>query len=214
MWEHKMKRKWLILLGYSIILIVGLINKDLILFWIQKSEPGKLPIMFFFSTLIASIPIIPFTLFAGLMGAKYGVTIGLLINWFGGVSAAIIYFYLSRYFFKDFFSNYLKGIKGIQKFQTRLEKNAMITILFSRMIAIIPSPVINIYSGISNIPFSNFFTATAIGMLPPMFILAFSGKQIFSSLHNLSLGIIFYLVFLLFILSIYKIWFIRQSKFN
>lgn len=206
-------RKWWILIGYIIILIIGLLNKDFILSWIQKSEPANLPIMFFLSAFIASIPIIPFTLFAGLMGAKYGVMVGSLINWFGGVSAGVIYFILSRYFLRDFFSNYLKRLNGIQRFQTMLEKNAFMAILIGRMIAI-PPPVINIYSGVSNIPFGTYLMATAIGKLPPMIIIAYSGDQIFSSLLNFSLGIIFYLIFLLFILLIYRVWFIRRSKFN
>lgn len=207
-----MMKKWWILTFYTIILIIGLINKDLILNWIQKSDPSDLPVMFFLSVLIAAIPIIPFTLFAGLMGAKYGVLIGTLINWFGGVSASIIYFFLARIFFRNFFSNYLIRVKGIQKFQIMLEKNAFISILFVRLLTIIPPPVVNIYSGICNISFGTFITATAIGKVPPMLIIAYSGEQMFSSITNLSLGIFIYLLFLLLILLVYKFWVMQSSK--
>ncbi|MCQ6275802.1 TVP38/TMEM64 family protein [Bacillus sp. V3B] len=207
-------KKWWILIVYTIILAIGLFHKGWILSWIQKSDPSDLPIMFLLAILTATIPIIPFTLFAGVMGAKYGVLIGTLINWFGGVSAAIVYFLFSRFYFKNFFSNYLKRVKGIQRFQILLEKNAFIAILLVRMTAIIPPPVVNIYSGVSNIPFGTFFTATAIGQIPPMFIIAYSGEQIFSSILNLLLGIFAYLVFLLSILLIYKVWLIRSSNLN
>ncbi|WP_026584326.1 TVP38/TMEM64 family protein [Bacillus sp. J33] len=205
-------RKWVILIGYIIILTIGLINKDWILSWIQTSERSSLPIMLFLSTLIAAIPIIPFTIFAGLMGAKFGVMAGLLINWFGGVSASVLYFFLARYFFKGFFSNYLNRVKGVVRFQNMVERNAFIAILLGRMIMIIPPPVINIYSGVTNIPFTVFFAGTVIGNLPPMFLIAYSGEQIFSSLRNLSLGVILYAIFILFILLIYKVWFVPKPK--
>jgi uncharacterized membrane protein YdjX (TVP38/TMEM64 family) len=209
-----MMRKWWILIGYMFLLIIVLIYKDFLLSWIEKGDHANLPIMFLLSTLIASIPIIPFTLFAGLMGAKYGVMMGLVINWFGGVSAAVIYFLLARYFFGDFFKNYIKRYKGVQKFQILIEKNTFISILIGRMVPIIPPPVMNIYSGICKISFWTYFFATALGKVPPMFFIAYSGDQIFSSPHHLFIGIMVYLVFLLSILIIYKVWFIPRSNLN
>lgn len=209
-----MMKKWWVVIAYIIILVIGLINKDSIFNWIQRSEPSDLPAMFFLSILFSVIPLIPFTLFAGIMGAKYGVFIGLLINWFGAVSAAIIYFLFSRNYFWSFFINYSKRFKGVQRFQNMLEKNSFIAILFVRMVPIIPPFIVNSYSGAINITFRTFITATTIGQVPPMFIISYCGDQIFSSILHLSLGIIVYLLFLLFILLIYKIWFLQNSKIN
>ncbi|WP_313801174.1 VTT domain-containing protein [Cytobacillus sp.] len=209
-----MMKKWWVVIAYIIILVIGLIYKDSIFTWIQRSEPSDLPAMFFLSLVFAAIPPIPFTLFAGVMGAKYGVLIGLLINWFGGVSAAIIYFLFSRYYFWNFFINYSKRFLGVQRFQMMLEKNSFIAILFVRMVPIIPPFIVNSYSGVINISFRTFTTATAIGQVPPMFIISYCGNQMFSSLLHLLLAIFIYLLFLLFILLIYKIWFLQNSKFN
>jgi uncharacterized membrane protein YdjX (TVP38/TMEM64 family) len=207
-------RKWVILLCYAVILIFGLINKDLIISWIQNGETGNLPIMFILSLLLATIPIIPFTLFSGLMGAKYGVMLGSVINWFGGVSAAVIYFILSRYFLRNYFWHYMKNVKGIEKFQKTIEKNSFITILYSRMIPIIPPLVVNIYSGISNISLGIFLAATSIGKIPPVFMVAFIGEQMFSSIYNLSIGIFIYVIFLFSVHRIYKVWLNRKSKLS
>lgn len=209
-----MMKKWWVVIAYIIILVIGLINKDSIFNWIQRSEPNDLPTMFFLSILFSVIPLIPFTLFAGIMGAKYGMLIGSLINWFGGVSAAIIYFLFSRIYFSNFFMNYTKRFRGVQRFQMMLEKNSFIAILFVRMVPIIPPFIVNSYSGVINISFRTFITATVIGQVPPMFIIAYCGDQIFSSILHLSIGIFVYLLFLLFILLIYKIWFLQNSNFN
>lgn len=207
-----MKKKWLILIFYLILVVAGIYYKEYILTWLQKSDSSDLPIMFLLSVLLAAIPFIPFTLFAGLMGAKYGVMIGTFINWTGGLSAAILYFFLARIFFRSFFCHYVKQVKRIQRLHTMLEKNAFIAILLMRMIAVFPPPIVNIYTGISNIPFRTFLIATAFGLVPPMFIIAFSGQQIFSSIFHLSLGILIYLLFLLFILFVYKFLFMQSSR--
>jgi diketogulonate reductase-like aldo/keto reductase len=65
------------------------------------------------------------------------------------------------------------------------ERNIFFAILFSRMIPIIPPPVINIYSGLMKISFRTYFSASFFGMIPPMFMYAYGVEQVFSSLQNL-----------------------------
>lgn len=207
-------KKWCVLLFYTVILILGILNKDLLIAWVHNSDPSDLPLMFLLSILTAAIPFIPFTLFAGLMGAKYGVFIGTLINWTGGFSAAILYFFLARVFFRSFFSHYLERVHKIQRFQGMLEKNAFIAILIVRLSAILPPPIVNIYTGVSNISFRTFLPATGFGLVPPMFMVAFSGSQLFTSILYLSIGIIIYAVFVLSILLVYRLWFVQTSKLN
>lgn len=86
-------RRWWIGLAYVILLIVGMTNKDYLLEWLRTSDPSWLPAMFLLSVLIASIPFLPFTLFAGIMGVKFGAMVGLLINWFGILLTSLIYFF-------------------------------------------------------------------------------------------------------------------------
>ncbi|KON88519.1 hypothetical protein AF332_17995 [Sporosarcina globispora] len=208
-------RRWWIVIAYVILMIIGITYKDYLLEWLRTSDTSWLPAMFLFSVLISSIPFLPFTLFAGLMGVKFGALVGLLINWFGILFTSLIYFFLSRYYFRDYFTSYLGKYKGINKFQDQFEKNALMAILFGRMMVIIPHQVFNIYCGIADIPFRHFFIATAIGVLPPMFMLAYSGEQLFLSIHKLLLGLICYLLFLLCFFLCYKLLFnnkLEQSK--
>ncbi|MBY0123709.1 TVP38/TMEM64 family protein [Bacillus sp. S/N-304-OC-R1] len=209
-----MNKKWWILLFYIFIVAAGLYYKNFILDWVHKSDSSDLPVMFVLSFLLAAIPFIPFTIFAGLMGAKYGVVIGTLINWTGGVTAAVLYFFLSRIFFRNFFMGYVERVRGIQRLHTMLERNAFIAILLMRLIAIFPPPIVNTYTGISTIPFRTFLLATAFGLIPPMFMIAFSGEQIFTSIFHLFIGVLLYLLFLIFIVLIYRQWFAQSSKQN
>lgn len=205
-------KKWLIIVIYLIVITISFFNREFLMNWIENSDPSYLPFMFLLSTFFATVPVVPFALFAGIMGAKYGVLIGLLINWLGGLSASVIYFLLSRYMFADFLKKYIKQYKGINKFNSMIEKNAFFAILFARMVPIIPPPVVNIYSGLAKISFLTYFSASAIGKIPPMFIYAYGGVQIFLSFHNFLFGISAYFVFLLIIFLIYRTWLRSKSK--
>ncbi len=204
-------KKWLILV-YLIMVTIVFFNKEILLEWIHESDLSRLPIMFVLSTFIATFPVVPFTLFAGIMGAKYGFLIGLIINWWGGVSASVLYFLAARYLFSDFFKKYIQRFRGIHKFNTMIEKNAFIAILFARLVPIIPPPVVNIYSGLTKISFLTYFTASALGKIPPMFIFAYGGDQILSSWQNLLAGISVYVLFLLIVFLIYRIWVRNKTK--
>jgi uncharacterized membrane protein YdjX (TVP38/TMEM64 family) len=191
---------------------IGYVYREFLMNWIEDADFTYLLLMFLLSIFIATVPVVPFTLFAGIMGAKYGILIGLLINWIGEVFASIIYFLLARYMFTDFFQKYIKRYRGIKKFNAMVEKNAFFAILLARIVLVIPPSFISIFSGLTKMPFLTYFLASVMGNLPPMFIYAYGGDQIFSSVQNFLLGIIVYFLFLLITFLIYRIWSKRNSK--
>lgn len=127
-------KKWSIFIIYLIAITIIFFNREFLIKWIEYSDPSYLPLMFLLSTFFATVPVVPFALFAGIMGLKYGVLIGLLINWLGGLTASVIYFLLARYIFADFFKKYIKQYRGINKFNSMIEKNAFFAIFFARMV--------------------------------------------------------------------------------
>lgn len=200
-------KKWIIICCYLMVILTGFINRERLLSWIQNNDNTHLPLMFLMSAFIATIPVMPFTLFSGFVGAKYGLLLGALVNWFGSVFASAVYFLLARYFFTDFFNMYMKRFKGTDKFQRMIQKNAFVAIVLARTIPVIPPPVVNIYSGIVGITFLTYLSATAIGKIPPTLFVAYSGGQVLSSLPKLIMGAILYLLFLIIIIVFYKMWF-------
>ena len=201
-----------LLIMYGLLLLIAFYYKDSILNWLQNSDYSQIPFMFFLSVVFSVFPIVPFTIFAGMMGVKYGVWIGGLINWFGNVGAAIIFFLLARYFFVRGFKQYLSRFKGYQKWNQIVNRNSFMTVMFARLIFIVPAPVINIGSGLSSIPFRTYFLATAIGEMPSMLVYAFLGNQIFTSIQTFIYGLSLYLGFVLVIWLIYRRWIKQKSK--
>jgi uncharacterized membrane protein YdjX (TVP38/TMEM64 family) len=200
-------KKTLTFIGiYILILYFVYINHREILEWITESDPSLLPLMFLFSTLFGVIPVIPFSVFAGMMGSKYGLIIGASINWFGTVAASVIIYLLARYGFSEYFTNYLKRFRGITKFNELIRRNAFMAILFTRLIPIVPPPVVNVYSGLIKINLVTYTVATIVGKLPGMILYAFVGDRLFSSLQDLLYGLVYYILFLLLILIVYFFW--------
>jgi uncharacterized membrane protein YdjX (TVP38/TMEM64 family) len=207
-----MKKVIYFVIMYGVILLVVFYYKDFILTWLNDSDYSQIPFMFVLSVVLSLVPIIPFTLFAGMMGAKYGIWIGSMINWFGSVGAAVIFFFLARYFFINEFTQYISRYKGFKKLNSIINENTFITVLFSRLIFIVPPPVINIYSGLSSISFKTYFFATAIGQVPSMMVYAYLGNQLFTSVQTFIQGLALYLGFILIVLMIYRRSFKGKSK--
>ncbi|HWO76439.1 MAG TPA: TVP38/TMEM64 family protein [Bacillus sp. (in: firmicutes)] len=207
-----MRKVLFFLLIYGLIFLTAFYYREYLLDWLRNSDFSQLPLMFFLSVLFSVIPIVPFTIFAGMMGVKYGVWIGGLINWFGNVGAAVIFFLLARYFFVYGFKQYISRFKSYQKWNDIVNKNSFITVLFARLIFIVPAPVINIGSGLSSMPFKIYFLATAIGEIPSMIVYAFLGNQLFTSVQTFMYSLSLYLGFVLVIWLIYRRWVKQKSK--
>lgn len=207
-----MKKGILFIMIYGIILSIGFLYREPLFTWLNQGSLAQLPYMFFPAILFSVIPIIPFSVFAGLMGAKYGILVGATINWVGSVAASAIFFLLARYFFEEKFQGYISKYKGIKKFDHIISQNAFIAVLFSRMIPVVPPPVVNIYSGLSTMLFRTYFYATALGKVPGMIVYAFVGNQLFETNHRFFSGIIIYVGFLLVVLLLYRWWYKGKSK--
>jgi uncharacterized membrane protein YdjX (TVP38/TMEM64 family) len=208
-------KKWLILLIiYPVIIYVFYQHREAILTWINEGDLTYLPMMFLLSAVISVFPVIPFVVFAGLMGAVYGVFWGAAINWFGSVAAAALYFILARYSFASYLRTYIKRYRKLDRFTDLVERNAFVAVLFARTLHIVPPPVTNIYSGISTMPITTYLLATGLGQIPGMLVYAFLGVHLFSSLHDALVGISIYIVFLLFVVTVYWLWSKRKAKIS
>lgn len=201
-----MKRIIMFAILYGIILILAYSFKDSILFWLNErnsNDHTKLLWITLLSLFIHIVPVIPISIFSGLMGVKYGVGLGAFINWVGSIGAATLFFFLARHYFIELFRKNLAKSKHIQKFDQLVSQNAFLAVLFSRMIPIIPDQFISLSSGMSSMVFVQYFVATAIGQIPTMMMFAFLGEQLFLSITGFLITMAIYIgIILLMILSI------------
>ncbi len=187
-----------------LIIAIGFTQKSALLEIIKAG--GSLAILV--STLLVAInvffPIIPFPILAGTIGALFGTAQGLAITLAGSMAGTMGFFFLSRYGFREAAQNRLQNYPKISDFESLLNRHAFAAILISRMVPIIPAPVVNIGCGLSRVKWLTFFVASAIGKIPNVLLLSYAGASFTSNkwlsiglygAYMLILGIIYFVVF-------------------
>lgn len=139
---------------------------------------GKLSVLVYIltytlNTISVFPPIAPISLTAGLaFGAVWGA-IYLMISALIGTS---ITFMISRLFGRGLIEKILKG--KFKNLNEKLERNGFLTILFFRVIPLVPYEILNYAPGLSKIKFKDYFFATLLGLIPGVVIAAFFGGSL------------------------------------
>lgn len=198
--------KWMILFGYIIIFVTLFFYREELLVWLQNNNHYDLPIMIGLSILVSTIPVIPYTLFVCIMGLKFGVFVGIVISWIGGIVAALIYYFFSKYMLSNKLENYLNQFHFLHTFHHLILKNAFLGIFIGRLFPMFPPIVIHLYSGLIPISLMTYLLATALGKLPYLLLITFSSVHLFSSIENVCIFIFIYLTILITTFKLYKHW--------
>ena len=130
------------------------------------------------------------------IGALFGATKGLLICYSGAMIGTLLFFFISRYGFRDWAQNSLQRYPKVLEYQELINRNSFKAILVARLIPIIPAPVFNAACGLSRVDWKIFFIASAIGKIPNIFIVSFAGAYV---IHNKWFSISLYGTYLLII---------------
>ena len=106
--------------------------------------------------------------FGAVRGAIYLMTAAMI-----GTSAT---FMISRFFGRSLVERLFKG--KFKDLDERLGRNGFMTILFFRVVPLVPYEVLNYACGLSKIKFKDYFFATLLGIIPGVVISAFFGGSL------------------------------------
>ncbi|MEI5907571.1 TVP38/TMEM64 family protein [Bacillus spongiae] len=194
------------------LLILFFIQKDSLLEWIHTGGLMAILVSVCFVSLVVFFPIIPYPALAGIIGSVFGLIGGTLISLTGVLIGSTFMFYLSRSGFRDWAQGSLKKYPKVEEYEHFFEKNAFFGILFARLIPVIPSPAVNIVSGLSKVKPSIFFFATLLGKIPAIITFTFAGS-VFEGDQWTSIliyGIYFFIITMFTSIHLYK----KQAKMN
>ncbi|KUG02839.1 deda family inner membrane protein ydjz [hydrocarbon metagenome] len=118
--------------------------------------------MFF---LQAIAPVIPYGILAGAAGIIYGKLIGFVMAWSGALAGTLSLYLLAKYFRKGLLKD-LFAKKYQLKFGNMNSKTIFLIMVIVRVFPVIPTPIINIGSGLSGVPMGIFVSSSALGMIP------------------------------------------------
>jgi uncharacterized membrane protein YdjX (TVP38/TMEM64 family) len=170
------------------IIVFGFLQKDVLIELVKQDGPYAILISMLMIAICVFFPIIPFTVLGGIIGALFGATKGLMISYSGAMIGTMLFFFISRYGFRDWAQNTLQKYPRVMEYQNLLNRKSFIAILVGRLIPVIPAPVFNSACGLSKVDWRIFFYASAIGKIPNIFIVSYAGANV---VHNkwVSLGL-------------------------
>lgn len=190
-----MKQLITLLMAFFII-IIGFTQKEFLLEIVNSGGAIAYPISILFVALLVFFPVLPYPVLAGIMGAAFGLAKGIGLSMAGICIGTLVMFFMARYGYQSWIQKKLNMYPKVKDYESVFESNAFISIIVARLFPIIPSPVINILSGLSRIPWYTFITATLLGKLPAVMIFTTAGT-VFE--HNKWLSVIIYLTYFLVI---------------
>ncbi|SFB13465.1 MULTISPECIES: TVP38/TMEM64 family protein [unclassified Bacillus (in: firmicutes)] len=182
----------------------GYLEKEVFLSTIELGGPLAIMSGILFVGLLVFFPIIPFSVFAGTLGATFGVSIGVAISLSGIILGTTFMFSMARYGFYDWAQKTMNKYPNLKEYEGIFQKNAFLGILVARLVPVIPSPIINILCGVSNVSYILFILASAIGKLPSILIFTYAGSM-FTESKILSFSIYGAYFMVILILSFIKL---------
>jgi uncharacterized membrane protein YdjX (TVP38/TMEM64 family) len=193
-----------------IIIAIGLLQKDELLFLVNQGGAFSIMISMLFVAICVFFPVIPFPVLAGMIGAVFGTAQGMLVSLTGAMAGTMVFFFISRYGFRDFAQEKLMKYPKVQEYDKFLNRNSFLAILSCRLIPVIPAPVVNIICGLSQVKWLPFFTASLIGKIPNILLLSYAGASFsHNKLYAFSLyGIYVLIIFVINFVFIYR----KQAK--
>ncbi|RKD24127.1 hypothetical protein BEP19_06885 [Ammoniphilus oxalaticus] len=114
-------------------------------------------------------PYIPFIALAGVSVLLFGLWGGFLVSWLATCSGATLTFLTSRYLAREWAERKVLHLAWFKRFNDLASTDGFLTIFLARISSVIPSSVINLTAGISQISRRNFILATFLGNLPITF---------------------------------------------
>lgn len=111
-------------------------------------------------------------------GLAFGIPLGIIISWTGGMAAALVMFLLARILGASFVEKITKKSDLLAKANRYSGENGFFLILVARIIPIVSFDLISLIAGLSNIKFRSFVIATGIGQIPGTVLYTIVGHDI------------------------------------
>jgi uncharacterized membrane protein YdjX (TVP38/TMEM64 family) len=157
-----------------------------------------------FAAVLAFFPIVPFVVYAGIIGGVYGTWEGTSITLSGAMMGTMIMFFMSRYGFRDWASQLVQRYPKAQKYEAYFEEHGFVSVLAARLVPIIPTTVVNVVSGLSKISWIIFFLASTIGKMPVNLLYNLAGSELSNHRWISILIYVIYGIILIILISIYQ----------
>lgn len=136
------------------------------------------PLFGFLLIILESIlPILPLAAFIALNNIAFGPVAGFLISWIATIIGSCISYYIFKKGFNKYIYRYIKIDGSIHKFMRYIHRIDFAKLVFLIALPYTPAFLINIASGLSDMPFRKFLLAVIIGKISIVYFWGFVGMS-------------------------------------
>lgn len=174
-------RRWL-LLALALLVVAGgaagawgfsgRISADALEVWIAGLGIWA-PIGFVLLYTIATVAMVPGSIFDLAGGALFGPYLGSVLDLTGGTLGAALAFLVGRYLARDWVES--RAGPRLQNVMHSVDEEGWQFVAFVRLVPIIPYNVMNYLLGLTRIPFHHYILATVVFMLPSTIVYTWIG---------------------------------------
>jgi uncharacterized membrane protein YdjX (TVP38/TMEM64 family) len=131
-------------------------------------------------TVAVSFPVAGFLTMAG--GFLFGASLGTLLAAFGATVGATLLFLMARTSFGDFLVE--RAGQRMQRLHEGFQEDSFSYLLFLRLVPVFPFWLVNLAAALFGMNLLPFVAATAIGILPTTFVLAYFGEGLSTTIQE------------------------------
>ncbi|MEG3069820.1 MAG: VTT domain-containing protein [Candidatus Syntrophopropionicum ammoniitolerans] len=137
-------------------------------------------VVFLLFVIQAMLPIFPYVLLTAAAGFLFGFQLGILLSWAGALTGASLAYWICRWFGIGNFLNryYVRSGYNVHKLSPG---TAFWTIIITRIIPVVLTPLINVGAALGGVSFPTFFSASAIGKIPTAVLYTGLGLALFQA---------------------------------
>ncbi|AOZ92503.1 TVP38/TMEM64 family protein [Paenibacillus crassostreae] len=161
------------------------------------------------------IGIFPFATLLVLHISILGLKVGLMATWFVGSVAAVVVFFICKYFFRDWFNRkWGKRLERYEKWQQSIDKYGAWAIIFLRTLPIMPNNLIAFMSALSPIKSSTYIWSSIVGTLSHIWLFGIISSSVIFPDTDLRMLIISYVIFCMVLIMIFSISYYKTYKMS
>lgn len=131
------------------------------------------PLGFVLLYAVATVAMVPGSLFDLAGGALFGPYLGSLLDLTGGTIGAALTFLIARYLARDWVE--VRAGPRIHTIMRSVEADGWQFVAFVRLVPIFPYNVMNYLLGLTRVPFHQYIVATVVFMAPSTFVYTYVG---------------------------------------
>jgi len=148
--------------------------------YVQQFGPWAPAVAFLLFVIQAAVPVFPYIILAAAGGMIFGFKLGVFLSWAGALTGASLAFVVCRFLGYSPLSNWLYSRYGYD-LDNHNPSVAFWTIMLSRIMPFVPTPLINVAAALGGVSFTNFFVSSAIGKIPTAVLYTGLGLALFNA---------------------------------